>query len=586
MDGLVTTGLDQEAVAGAVVVIVSGEEVLLSKGYRLADARTGHLMTPEDSVLPLASVTKVFTALAVLQLAREGRLALDDPITRHLPELELDQRYGNIRIIHLLSHTAGLEDRYRGYFADHGKRAAMSLLDRISAILPAQIRPPEDVISYSNASFVLLGAIVAQAAGQSFDTYLAESVLAPLGVTAPHFMHERHDTGVISPFHVWQGGRYTAVDPEPFPAIHTPSGGLALTGADMRHVMQGLLGKGSDDAGAASLDRAIADLQRAAWPGRRAFAGRTLGFWTEVWAGQQVFHHGGTHFGFHTQLTLVPALDIGIFVAANGPNGSSLTALPRRVLREIVAPMERPAAKRVNCDRACLHAYRGRYITTRRNETGVDRILVPYQPTFTVTAMEDNALLVSGLGHSRRFEAIGKDRFESPEGDTRLGFRRNENGHITGAYLNGGLHSFDTLGFWQTAASLDTALWTALAGSVLCLVSTAIGWRTKRRFSHMPFWLGVSWIGISAGFVAVLDRIGQGDGMSAQASPGIGLWTMTLLYGAGVASLLLVAVWVLTAGKRRTPRAERFVFLSAAPLFTWSLFAAWKWNLPTAALTW
>ncbi|MEL7529212.1 MAG: serine hydrolase domain-containing protein, partial [Pseudomonadota bacterium] len=332
VDGLVTTGLDQEAVAGAVVVIVSGDEVLLSKGYRLADARTGHLMTPEDSVLPLASVTKVFTALAVLQLAREGRLALDDPIARHLPELELDQRFGNIRIIHLLSHTAGLEDRYRGYFADHGKRAAMSVLDRISAVLPAQVRPPENVISYSNASFVLLGAIVARVSGQSFETYLAESVLAPLGVTAPHFMHERHDTGVINPFHVWQGGRYTAVDPEPFPAIHTPSGGLALTGTDMRHAMQGLLGKGFDDAGAASLDRAIADLQRAAWPGRRAFAGRTLGFWTEVWAGQQVFHHGGTHFGFHTQLTLVPALDIGIFVAANGPNGSSLTALPRRVL--------------------------------------------------------------------------------------------------------------------------------------------------------------------------------------------------------------------------------------------------------------
>ncbi|MEM8703669.1 MAG: serine hydrolase domain-containing protein, partial [Pseudomonadota bacterium] len=526
MDGLVTTGLDQDAVAGAVVVIVSGDRVLLSKGYRLADARSGQQMTPEDSVVPLASVTKVFTALAVLRLAREGRLALNDPITRHLTELKLDQRFGDIRIIHLLSHTAGLEDRYRGYFADHGKRVDMSVQDRISAVLPAQVRPPEDVISYSNASFVLLGAIVAQVSGQSFETYLAESVLAPLGVTTPRFMHEHHDTGVISPFHVWKAGRYKAVDPDPFPAIHTPSGGLALTGTDVKRVMQALLKEGAEAAGAVPVEKAIADLQHAAWPGRRAFAGRTLGFWTEIWAGQQVFHHGGTHFGFHTHLTLVPALDIGIFVAANGPNGSSLMALPRRVLREIVAPMERPAAKRVTCDRVCLEPYQGRYITTRRNETGLDRILAPYQTAFTVASMEDNALLVSGLSHSRRFEAIGADGFESPEGDTRLGFRRDDNGHITGAYLNGGIHSFDRLGFWHTAASLDSALWTALTGSVLCLAGAGIGHRSRQRILRFPLWQGLLWIGISVGFVAILERIGQDHDPSRQVTPGSGMWAM------------------------------------------------------------
>ncbi|CTQ60264.1 serine hydrolase domain-containing protein [Roseibium album] len=587
VDGLVTTGLDQDAVAGAVVVIVSGNDVILSKGYRLADARTGRLMTPEDDIVPLASVTKVFTALAVLQLARDGRLALDDPIAKHLPDLKLHQPFGDIRIIHLLSHTAGLEDRYRGYFADHGNGADASRLDHISAVLPAQVRPPEDVISYSNASYVLLGEIVARVSGQPFETYLAEAILAPMGVDDPHFMHDQRSSGSISPFHVWQVGRHKAIEPEPFPAIHTPSGGLALTGRDMVRVMQLLLRTGSAHTGAAPTASLVADMKRSAWPGRPAFAGRTLGYWTEIWAGQQVYHHGGTHFGFHTNMTLVPALDIGIFVAANGPSGSSLMALPRRLLREIVAPHARPVASRVVCDAVCLRVHEGRYITTRRNETGLDRILVPYQTAFTVRAMENNALMVSGLGHSRRFEAIGKDVFESPEGDTRLGFRRNEVGHIVGAYLNGGIHSFDTLDFWHTATSLESASWAAVIGSLLCLAGAVSSWRTRRCILSLPLCQAVLWISIILGFMEILDQITHGDELSRLASPSAGLWAMTILYGIGVASVLLITFWLLfTPSKKRIVKTERLAVLSALPFFVWSLFAAWKWNLPTASLTW
>ncbi|WP_422037292.1 serine hydrolase domain-containing protein [Roseibium sp.] len=587
MDGLVTTVLDQDAVAGAVVVIVSGDNVILSKGYRLADARTGRLMTPDEDKVPLASVTKVFTALAILQLAREGRLALDEPVARHLPDLKLNQRFGDIRILHLLSHTAGLEDRYRGYFAAHDKLSATTELDHISKVLPQQVRPPEDVIAYSNASFVLLGAIVRAVSGLPFETYLAEAVLTPMGIDDPHFMHAPRKAGTVSPFHVWRDGRYHAIDPEPFAAIHTPSGGLALTGRDMARAMQFLLRTGSGSAGAISSANLAADMKRTAWPGRRAFAGRSLGYWTGTWAGHRVYHHGGSHFGFQSGMTLVPALDIGIFVAANGPGGDGLMALPRRLLREIAAPHERPSAAYTTCNMTCLHAYEGRYLTTRRNDTGLDRVVVPYQTAFTVTAQENHALLVTGLGHTRRFEAIGEDYFETPEGDTRLGFRRTNHGHITGAHLDGGFHSFDRLHFWHTQASLDSALWTALAGALLCLASAYSGWRARQRISSLPLWQGLTWIGIITVVTEVLDQSTHGDDLSMAASPGAGLWTMTVLYGVGAVSLLPVTVWLSsTNGKRHTGMGERFAVFAAVPFFVWSLFAAWKWNLPTAALTW
>ena len=285
VDGLVTTTLDRDAVAGAVVVIVSEDKTILSKGYRLADARTGRLMSAEHDVIPLASVTKVFTAMAVLRLAQAGRLALDDPIYRHLPGLDLNQRFGDIAIRHLLSHSAGLEDRYWGYFGTREKAQGASALEQISAILPEQVRTPGEVISYSNASYVLLGEIVAQVTGKPFHEFVAETILSPMGIEDPFFMHEMRSMSKASPYHVWNEGRYAAADPAPWPAIHSPSGGSALSGQDMGRAMQMLLSHHRHQDGADAISITTAKMRMPAWPDRDGFSGRTLGYWTETWAG-------------------------------------------------------------------------------------------------------------------------------------------------------------------------------------------------------------------------------------------------------------------------------------------------------------
>ncbi|WP_299505656.1 serine hydrolase domain-containing protein [uncultured Roseobacter sp.] len=587
VDGLVTTGLDQDAVAGAVVVIVSSDEVLLSRGYRLSDARTGRLMTPEQDVIPLASITKVFTALAILQLVDTGRIALDDPITRYLPGLELNQRFGDITIVHLLSHTAGLEERYSGYFAAHSERDALSRIAQISAILPRQIRPPEEAIAYSNASYVLLGEIVAQVSGQSFGDYVATSILRPVGIDAPHFMHEPSGTKTPSPFHVWDAGRYLAIDPSPFPAIHAPSGGLALTAEDMGRIMQMLLKQGAVDGAAALSPDAIADLQRPVWPNRAAFAGRTLGYWTDTWAGHTVYYHGGTHFGFHTNMVLIPALDLAFFIAANGPSGSALMGLPRRALREVVAPQTRQPSARVACDADCLHAYTGRFITARRNKTGLDRLRVRKAHKIEIRPTDEGMLLVSGLGYSRLFQATGEDQFETPEGDMRLGFRRDIAGRVMGAHINGGIFSFDRLAFWQSAISLHSGLAAALTGSLLCLAGAVAAWRSKRRAMGMSLWLGLAWLGCVIGSVAILNSVLNGRDLPSQATAGMGLWTLTGLYAAAAINSIWAGTWLARPLKASNwVQSDRLLVLVALPLFAWALLAAWMWNLPTATLTW
>ncbi|GGX67059.1 hypothetical protein GCM10007385_40160 [Tateyamaria omphalii] len=581
-DGLITTGLDQDAVAGAVLVVVSGNDVILSRGYRLSDARTGRIMTTDTDIIPLASVTKVFTALAILQLAEDGRLSLDDPIARHLPGLELAQKYGDISIAHLLSHAGGLEERYSGYFAEHDTTTAV---EHISSVLPRQVRPPGDAIAYSNASYVLLGEIISQTSGQPFERYITDTILSPLGIETSRFMHEPSEIRGTSPFHVWDAGRYVAIDAAPFPAIHLSSGGLALSADAMGHVMQRLLDLKAQDGPLSSA--AIGNMYRPAWPDSPQFSGRTLGFWTEKWAGHTVYHHGGTHFGFHTNMVLVPSLDLGFFIAANGRSGSALMGLPRRAIREVIAPDERPKAARSECTAECLDEYTGRFITTRRNKTGLDRLHAPNAHKMGVQTTENDALLMSGLGFSRLFHATGPDQFETPEGDFWLGFSRNASGEVTKAYLSGGMHTFDRMTFWDDVGSLHSALWTALAGALMCLIGAMGTWRSRRRVVGMPVSMSISWFAGSAICTAILAWVWHGSNLSAQPSAGLELWSLTGLYAVGLVSLPVAAFWALRLARSSdTARIEQLAVLAALPLFSWALLAAWKWNLPTAALTW
>ncbi|WP_208986175.1 serine hydrolase domain-containing protein [Labrenzia sp. OB1] len=582
VDGLVTTELDREAVAGAVVVIVSGDDVVLSRGYRLSDVRTGRLFSPDEDIVPLASVTKVFTALAILQLVKEGRIALDDPVTQYLPGLELAQPYGDINVRHLLSHTAGLEERYSGYFATRAGLGTPSRIAQISAILPRQIRAPEDVIAYSNASYVLLGEIVAQVTGQPYSRYVADTVLAPMGIDDAHFMHERASDNGPGPFHVWSAGRYIATDPSPFEEIHTSSGGLALTAGDMGRIMQVLLKQGS-----IGKTGAIADMQRIALPGRGEFEGRALGYWTETWAGHKVFHHGGTHFGFQTNMVLIPSLDLGFFVAANGPSGGALRDLPRRVLREVISPEARTLTAGIKSNLDQLQDYTGRFITTRRNESGLDRLRIPDAHIIDIRLAENGRLLVSGLGYSKLFHKIGEDRFETQEGDLRLGFLRTAAGGVSIAHFNGGIYSFERLGYWHREVSLQLGTVAALAGSLLCLAGAFGAWRSKRTLLRTSFWLGITWLLFVPANTVALNSVLNGRDVSSQATAGAGLWAASGLFAAAVASLIWAGIWLTrTHGTVNAGKGDRVLVLAALPLFAWVLVTAWMWNVPTAALTW
>ena len=167
-------------VPGASVLVMRGGAPALQRAYGLADLETRTPATP-DTNYRLASVTKQFTAAAVLLLAEQGKLQLDESVRKWLPSLPEATQGATLR--HLLTHTSGLID-YEEFVADDAPQVhdadVLRLLENQDRIYFA----PGSAYRYSNTGYALLALIVAKASGQPFATFLRERIFAPLGMNA------------------------------------------------------------------------------------------------------------------------------------------------------------------------------------------------------------------------------------------------------------------------------------------------------------------------------------------------------------------------------------------------------------------
>lgn len=178
--------LEAQGFAGQ-AVIVHGDEVLLLSGYGDMGVDDPRPVT-DNAVMPLASLTKPFTASAVLALAAEGKLTLEDPLGKHLTELR--SPWADLPIESLLTHTAGLpaEIASRRYEGDHRFEPVDrdTFLERVQHFEPDH--PPGRAFNYSNVGYGLLAAVVEVVSKQHWEAFLAGSVLATAGVSEIGFL--------------------------------------------------------------------------------------------------------------------------------------------------------------------------------------------------------------------------------------------------------------------------------------------------------------------------------------------------------------------------------------------------------------
>lgn len=169
------------------VLVAKDSKIIFRKGYGLADVKRQMPITA-DTVFDIGSITKVFTAVAVMQLEETGKLNVSDSITKYFAGVPADK--AGITIHHLLTHTAGLE--HEDFYDESSPVVREILKDRekfIQRILGFPLAsPPGEKRLYSNSGFSFLAAIVEKISGQPYETYLRENILKPAGMSNTGYM--------------------------------------------------------------------------------------------------------------------------------------------------------------------------------------------------------------------------------------------------------------------------------------------------------------------------------------------------------------------------------------------------------------
>lgn len=179
----------ERGLPGAAVGVVRDQELAWSAGFGFADI--GAERRPDEHTLfRVGSITKTFTATAIVQLRDEGKLSLDDPLTHHLPEFgAVRNRFGTVEDVTLrrrLTHRSGLVGE-----PPHGHWETLTFpsMEEIIASLPQieVVIPPDSAFKYSNLAFALLGEVVTRVSGRPYVDYVRTAILAPLGMTSSAF---------------------------------------------------------------------------------------------------------------------------------------------------------------------------------------------------------------------------------------------------------------------------------------------------------------------------------------------------------------------------------------------------------------
>lgn len=270
---------------GAAAVAYDGQ-VLLSRGYGLANQNVSERNSPQTKFM-IGSVTKQFTASAILVLEEQGKLRLQDPISRHLPDFPADKAE-RITIHHLLTHTSGLWE----YSSDPEvllRRTQPFDPDGLVARIarePLQFSPGSR-FSYSNSGYVVLGAIIEAVSGQSYEAFLHHALFAPAGMTSTGYA--RREAGLPNRADGYtQGPAGGLIDALPihFSVLHS-AGALYSTVEDMLKWNQALNSE-------TVLSRR--SIQRMFTPAVRGYA---LGWMMDTRYGHRYAHHNGFMDGYN-----------------------------------------------------------------------------------------------------------------------------------------------------------------------------------------------------------------------------------------------------------------------------------------------
>jgi CubicO group peptidase (beta-lactamase class C family) len=335
MDGSLERVRQEFAIPGLAVGVVEDGVPVYVRAFGMRDTQTDAPVTLH-TLFHVASISKTLTAAAVMQLAERNRLALTDPIGRHLPAFAASP----ITVSQLLTHTAGLQDiQHASTTTDAG-----AVGDYVTKVAQRKLAyAPGQGWEYSDAAFNVLGAAIEAVSEQSYSQYMQAHVLSAAGMVESTFEPPGTDDDIAWPhtgeFFVRRASRY------PWDRALLPSAGLNASITDMMRWAAAHLNRDPALLSPASYDALLSRRLDSGWEGMAMGLGWQLEERGDLWLPR----HAGSEHGFSALLTLYPEQRRAIIILSNGettPRGAIRRMIEAALAGEAIVYPSRPLLQR------------------------------------------------------------------------------------------------------------------------------------------------------------------------------------------------------------------------------------------------
>jgi len=316
MSEFINSEMKKSNTVGLSIALVDDQQVVWAQGFGYQD-KEKKIPATKNTIYQTGSITKLFTVLATMQLAEQGKLDIDQPLQHYLPDFSIKSRFVNNQPITartIMTHHSGIASDYA-----KGMTSQTPYTSLVKDLQNEYVTyPPNYIFSYSNAAMAVLGHTVATVSGKTYQDYIQDEILSPIGMQHSFIANFPSETNLLVSKNYLKGR-----EDKPYSLRDIPAGGLHADVQDMASFMQMLFARGSINGQCIIKPETLAETmqqQNGNIPLDLDFS-IGLGWWlsgtTISGYNGKVAAHGGDINHFHSELIILPDVKLGVVVLGN-----------------------------------------------------------------------------------------------------------------------------------------------------------------------------------------------------------------------------------------------------------------------------
>ncbi|EPY2275805.1 serine hydrolase domain-containing protein [Clostridium sporogenes] len=489
MDKFFKKNMEKYSIPGAAIVVVKDGKEVFKKGYGYSDVKEKILVDPDKTVFPAASVSKLFTATAIMQLQEEGKIDLNENIDKYIKPYKIINNYKEpVTCRNLLTHSSGVDEASELNGSTKDEKSIKSQEYYFDNHIPRVVREPNTVSRYCNQGYNLLGYVVEKVSGISYEEYVKKNILEPLKMDSSLI---RLKNGNTAKGYEFIKGRYNEI-----PLAYqyaSGSSGINATAKDMKNFMIAHLNNGELQGHIILNEKTSIMMKNKQFSNDNSLPGMGYGFIRSNRNGQEIIKHEGGLPGYTSTLFLMPKEKLGIYVATN-----SLNPLPFNFEEEFLNSFYPNKSNSFNKIKPNPSKDFSKYEGTYRSYDGISKSNIMkigflFDPSMDmrITDNKDGTLTLKECTSAK--EEVNTILVEKKDGifarkDGRgdFAFKIDNKGKVTYAFNDVSHNSFEKINFFETQNFSITIFIIAISMFLMNLVGTMILF-IKRKFKKTGY---------------------------------------------------------------------------------------------------